>query len=176
MVHNVLMTALAGTPAVVTAAGVVPTLSDTVVTVGPLWDALVPYIASGMGLIITAAATWASYQFQRLTNMKLDQNARDALHSAAMTGVNLALNKAGVAAHEASFHIENAIIGEATGWVLKSVPDALKRLDISPDKVAAIVTSKIAALKNDAVVVPVPAVVEAIPEDAGKSPRPGISA
>lgn len=131
---------------------------DTVVTGGPLFQLIEPYLVSGIGALITALIAWAAALVQRWVGIKIDQANREALHSAAMTGVNLALSKLGAEANDLSFDTKSAVIAQAVTWVEKSVPGALKHFGMTPDKIAAVVESKIGALAQ-ATPVPVAPVI-----------------
>lgn len=120
-----------------------PSSTSTTITLRPLWDGLVPYIVAGLGSLVTVAAGWAALQFQRLTGIKIDDSAREALHSAAMTGVNLAISKLGSAAGNITIDVKSQIIAQALQWVQSSVPDAIKRFGLTPADLQKLIESKI---------------------------------
>ena len=92
------------------------------VKVGGLWDSLQPYVVDVLGVIVTAAISWAAAAFTRRTGIEIDAKHREALHSAAMTGVNLALQRVGVAAHALDITTSSRVIDDAINWVIQSVP------------------------------------------------------
>ena len=95
---------------------------------------------------VTALIAWAAAAFQRWTGVRIDQAHREALHGAAMTGVNMALSKLGVAASGLAIDVKSAVIAQAIAWMEKSVPGALAHFRMTPDKLADLVESKIGLL------------------------------
>jgi hypothetical protein len=130
-------------PTVIVAVAGVP---DTIVSAGPLFQIVEPYLVSGLGALITALVAWAASAFQKWTGVRIDQAHREALHSAAMTGVNMALSRIGVAANNLTVDTKSTVIAQAVAWVEKSVPGALARFRMTPDKLADFVESKIGML------------------------------
>lgn len=117
--------------------------ADTTVNFGPLWDGLAPYIAAAMGSIILAIAGWLAVLLQRWTGVSIDTKHREALAAALTTGVNYGLAKAGTAANNLTFDVRSQIIADAIVWVEKSVPDAVKHFDMTPETVAKMVAAKL---------------------------------
>lgn len=116
---------------------------DTRVSAGGLFGVVSPYIVELVSVAVTALLAWVSTMATRLMGVQLDAKAREALHSAAMTGVNAAISKLGVMASGFTIDVKQQIIVEAIRWVEKSVPDALKRLKVGPEEIAKIVASKL---------------------------------
>jgi hypothetical protein len=129
-----------------------PVLAQTVappVTVVPLdgiWATALPFLQAILGVVVTAFIGWAAAKFTSKTHVDIEAAYRDSLHSAAMTGVNLALAKIGGIVGSMTIPAKDAVIAEAAGWVIKSVPDALKYLQITPDSVERLIESKLNAL------------------------------
>lgn len=130
-------------PTLISAASAVP---DTVVSGGPLFQIIEPYLVSGLGAAITALIAWAAALVQKWMGLKIDQAHRDALHSAAMTGVNMALSRLGTTANSLTIDTKSAVIAQAIAWIEKSVPGAMAHFKLTPDKLGAIVEAKIGAL------------------------------
>lgn len=84
---------------------------------------LVPEILAALGTLVTLAIGWAATKFSQLTNIKIEEQHRQALHSAINTGIQLALTKFGAGGR---IDVKNALVASAAEWVIKSVPDALK--------------------------------------------------
>jgi hypothetical protein len=141
---------LLGPPFGVALAQTVTPAANTAISLGPVYSLAASYILPALSVIVTAAITWAAAAFQRWTSVKIDQGHRDALHSAAMSGLTLALNKLGVAANGLTIDTKSAVIAQTVAWMEKSVPDALARFDMTPDKLAEFVQSKIGLLANAA--------------------------
>lgn len=115
----------------------------TVITLQPIWEGLVPYIVAALGTIITAVVAWAGVLLNRWTGANLDKQAREALHSAAMTGVNLAIHQAGTLVEKMTITTKNQIVARGVEWVMQSVPGAIARFGLSPEQLGHIVESKI---------------------------------
>ena len=119
---------------------------DTTVSAAPLFQLVEPYLVSGLGALVTALIAWAAAAFQKWTGVRIDQAHREALHGAAMTGVAMALSKLGVAADSLTVDVKSAVIAQTIAWVEKSVPGALAHFEMTPDKLADLVESKIGLL------------------------------
>lgn len=123
---------------------------DTTVSAGPLFQIVEPYLVSGLGALITALIAWAASALQRWTCVKIDEAHREALHSAAMTGVNMALARLGATADSLTIDTRSAVIAQAVAWMEKSVPDALVHFGMTPGRLADLVESKIGLLAQPA--------------------------
>lgn len=123
---------------------------------GSLWlDLIVPLILTLAGAIITAAISFASAMLYRWTGVQATAAARETLHSAAMTGVNIGLDKI---ASELSTRGVGPLMGssakarvldEGVKWIMTGgAADSVKKLGASPKDVRAIVEGKLAAITN----------------------------
>ncbi|MDZ5448974.1 hypothetical protein [Labrys sp. ZIDIC5] len=133
---------------------------DTTVSLGGLVTALLPYFEAAVAALLTALIAWAAQAIQKWLGIQLDQSSRDALHSAAMTGVNMALSRLSQSAANLTFDAKSAVIAQAIEWVESSVPDALKHFGLTPEQLEALIESKLgiaAAAAAPAVVAPAPA-------------------
>jgi hypothetical protein len=128
------------TSALVSLAAAVP---DTAVSAGPLFQLVEPYLMSGLGALVTALIAWVAAAIQKWMGIKIDQAHREALHSAAMTGVNMALSRLGVVADGLTIDTRSAIVAQSIAWMEKSVPGALAHFKMTPDRLADFVESKI---------------------------------
>lgn len=132
--------------------------TDTRVPVAPILEVLMPYILAALGTIITAILGWAAAAFQRWTNIKIEAQHREALHSALMTGATAAAAKYGPRVGELSIDVRSKIARDAIIWAVKSVPEALAYFKIAPeqdyDKLKTMAESKVGIL-SEAPAVPV---------------------
>lgn len=137
--------AYAGAAAVAVLALVVPAWAadDTTVSLGGFVNAFIPYIEAALAALATALVAWAAQAAQKFLGIQLDKSSRDALHSAAMTGVNMALSRLGQSAANLTFDAKSAVIAQAIEWVESSVPDALKHFGLTPDQLQALIESKL---------------------------------
>lgn len=124
--------------------------ADTIVNLGSLWDGLVPYFIAGLSTLITAILGWAAVRFQQWTGMKLDENARNVLQTAANNGANLVLGELGARAHATNIDVKHASIATGIRWMETSAADSIKRLNVSPEKIAGLVRSKLTEKIADA--------------------------
>ena len=60
-----------------------------------------------------------------------------------MTGVAAAFNKVGQRADTITLDVRTALVREGVEWMLKSVPDALKYFNLSPQTLATLVEAKL---------------------------------
>lgn len=115
---------------------------ETSVALGPLWEALSPYLADALAAIATALLgmiyAWVRAKF----GMDIEARHREALHSAVVTGINLGMAKAG--ARFAGRHLQagSPAVTEAMAWVARSVPDALAHFGVSPEGLEKLVLAK----------------------------------
>ncbi|MGO4337890.1 hypothetical protein AB4037_23520 [Labrys sp. KB_33_2] len=133
---------------------------DTTVSIGGFVTALIPYFEAALAALVTALIAWGAQAVQKFLGIQLDKSSRDALHSAAMTGVNMALSRLGQSAANITFDAKSAVIAQAIEWVESSVPDALKHFGLTPEQLEALIESKLgiaAAATTPAVVAPAPA-------------------
>lgn len=96
--------------------------------------------------IVTVAITIAVAQFAKWTGIEVEARQREALHSAAMTGISLAIAKYGP-----SFGIapseRSDVVRYAVGWVLSAgAPGAVAGLKLTDAEVGNLVESKLGAL------------------------------
>lgn len=132
---------------------------DTTVSLGGLVTAIIPYLEAALAALVTALIAWAAQAIQKWLGIQLDQSSRDALHSAAMTGVNMALSRLSQSAANLTFDAKSAVIAQAIEWVESSVPDALKHFGLTPEQLEALIESKLgiaAAASTPAAVAPAP--------------------
>lgn len=115
----------------------------TGIQIGGIWDQVQPIISTGLATIVTAAIGWLANMIRLKLNIDIEAKHREALHSAAMTGINAALAKVGGAASHLTMTTKNTVIDQAMNWVISSVPEAIKSLGITPEGVQKLVTAKL---------------------------------
>lgn len=116
---------------------------DGRVALGPVSVFVQPYLSVLAEVAITALLGFLATRLSAWTGITIEASHREALHSAAMTGVNLALSRLDVSMSGVSVDVRSAVVADAVAWVLRSVPDALKHLNVTPEKVRAIVEAKL---------------------------------
>ncbi|MDS9468224.1 hypothetical protein RGQ15_11665 [Paracoccus sp. MBLB3053] len=96
--------------------------------------AVLPQLLEIAGLILTAVLTWAAAKAKAKWGIEIEARHREALHSAIMTGINLALSK-GLTAQ--------AAVDAALDYATKSVPDAIGALKPSAETIADLAKAKL---------------------------------
>ena len=150
--------------------------SGTTVSVGPWFETLRPYILEVLGMAVAAIIGLLSRLIYKKWGIDIEQGRRDALHSAAMTGLKAALSRAGVKAADVQFDVRHKVIAEALDWMRKSVPDAIKYFGISEQGMKTLVEAKHTELVEAtagaaaAVMKPVEEVAEALAANAPPPP------
>lgn len=122
--------------------------STTVVTGGPLWAFIQPYLEIVVSAVITALIALIATVMQRTFNVTLTADNRNALHSAAVSGVNMALSKLGTKVQDLQFDTKSAVVAQAIDYIETSVPDALNHFGVTPQFLEDLVESKLGALIN----------------------------
>lgn len=124
-----------------------------------MWEILSPVIANTLAVVVTALIGWAAAALQRKFNIEIEASYRASLHSAIMSGVNAALTRVGglVAPLPPSMKVE--IIDQAVDYAQKSVPDAIKALDATPEVLGSLAASKLGLIANAQQQPPTPLVV-----------------
>lgn len=116
------------------------------INLGGLWDSLAPLIRAFGESCIAALLGWVAVRIHRWTGLQIEARHREALHSAAVTGANLALDRLGERAGNTSIEVRSAVLAEAYDWVVRSTPDALAYFGLGPDRVRQLIESKLSAI------------------------------
>ena len=93
-----------------------------------------PYAKTALDALTTILIAWAAKKFSDKTGIDIEAKHREALHSAAMTGINSALAELSAppdAARVAA--VQGQLLDQAAAWVRKSVPDALTHFGLGTD-------------------------------------------
>lgn len=107
-----------------------------------LWFVVLNLILAILGIL----GTWVLNILKTKFNLDIDQRNRDALHSAAKTGVEAAIAKYGPLIAGAKIDVSSPFVAFALQHILNSVPGALKGfgVDINSRSVQNIVLAKAA--------------------------------
>lgn len=120
--------------------------ADTEVSFAPLVNTLLEYLVPALGVLIAALIGWAAALIKKRTGLEIEARHREALHSAAMTGVRIALEKFAVSPSNLTADLRSKVLADGVEWIQESVPDALKHFGLTPDRLSVIVASKLAAI------------------------------
>ena len=95
--------------------------------------AIAPQLLTAIGALLTVLIGWAADTARRRWGIQIEQAHREALHSAIMTGVKLALQR-GMSGPQAA--------ELAVGYARASVPDAIAALGARDDVLANLARAK----------------------------------
>lgn len=95
--------------------------------------AIAPQLLTAVGALLTVLIGWAADTARRRWGIQIEQAHREALHSAIMTGVKLALQR-GMSGPQAA--------ELAVGYARASVPDAIAALGARDDVLANLARAK----------------------------------
>ena len=107
----------------------------------PYLEAFLPIIS----LVITTMLGVAVAYIKKKYDIDVEVADRQALHSALQTGIQAAIQKSERVVDPAYINKEK-IISEAVSYAEKSVPDAVRRLEPTPEVMAHIALSKLAQI------------------------------
>lgn len=124
----------------------------SLVFVGPLIQALQPYIVSAVGALIVGLAGWVVAILKQKTNIDIDQNILDAFDRAAETQAGIIIAKSESGIMSASIDVHNPMIANAVNTVLARLPAEAARVGMTPEKLADRITGKIGKLQASATV------------------------
>lgn len=118
---------------------------DTSVQIGGLWGTIRPYIADLIGLAVVAAIGYISTIVKSRFGIEIEAKHREALHSAATTGINMALGQLDGRMDKLSIDVKNKIIADALNYAIKSAPDAIAffGLDAKRDQLVDMLKAKL---------------------------------
>lgn len=120
--------------------------AGTTIDLGSAWATIAPILGTALGAVATAIIGVLAAKAQQVLHVSIEQKYRDSLHSAAETGINLAVSKLGGIVGGYHPDVKNALVAMAVNWTLRSVPDALKYLGVSQATVETLVESKVEKL------------------------------
>ena len=100
-----------------------------------IFTAIAPHLVELASVIIAGALLWVSNALRRRWNIEIEAKHRDALHSAIMTGINLAVERGVLTKRD--------IAREAAAYAQRSVPDAIQALKPRADMLVDIATARL---------------------------------
>lgn len=125
--------------------------ADSVISAGPVFDLVQPYIEAGVSAAVLTGLTWLGIVFRNWTGLQIEARHREALHSAVMTGVSKALTATGDKLDNITVGSRSAIVADAVDWVTKSTPDAVRYFGLTPDKLQTLALAKLGQILAGAV-------------------------
>lgn len=98
-----------------------------------------PHFLELLGALVAALISWAAVAVQRKWGLDIEARHREALHSALMTGARMALDRALSPQSAAEL---------AVAYARESVPDAMRKLQPSPEVLANLARAKLAEARR----------------------------
>jgi len=123
-------------------------MESTLVDLSPLLLQLL----SVVGVAVLAIAGWAVKKVADKFGLENDAKIREYLLSAVERGVEFGKHKAEEKlgdANWAKIDVKNELVASAAGYVLKKVPDALKKFKLTEDDVKDLILSKLGASNEE---------------------------
>ncbi|MGZ2374983.1 hypothetical protein ACVI3U_002886 [Sinorhizobium medicae] len=100
---------------------------------------VMPHVLELASLAFAALLAWLAAWLKLKFKIDIEAKHREALHSALMTGVRLALARYGATAKR------EMVLGAAVDYAREAVPDAIKALKVDAGKLGEIALSKLAS-------------------------------
>jgi hypothetical protein len=110
--------------------------TTTSVDIGGFWTALLPYIASAVGGLITFLVGWVLVLVKSKLGLSIDDSMRASLQTAATNATGLVLNKLGNTLNGKTVDVGNVLVADAVNYVMKAAPDAIAHFGLTPDAIA----------------------------------------
>ncbi len=104
---------------------------------------VMPLAVTVLSGVASAMITWAAAVFARKTGVFIEARDRESLHSAIVSGINLAVAKTGQVAVIPKVQVNNPFTRIALEYVLRSVPDAVKRFNLSQARIEQMILAKL---------------------------------
>jgi hypothetical protein len=138
--------ALAGALLCALIAAVNPALAqDTTVQIGGLWGSVRPIIADLIGIVVVAVLGWITKIVHDRFGIEIEAKHREALQTAAVNGINMALGRFDSKIESLSIDVKNKVIADAMSYMIKAVPDAITyfKLDQKTDVLRDLLKAKL---------------------------------
>ncbi|MCK9514205.1 MAG: hypothetical protein M0R28_23660 [Pigmentiphaga sp.] len=118
--------------------------ADSAISLAPAIDLAGPYVVSILAAVLAALLGWLSKRVNDWLGFEIDGRNREALHSAAMTGLDHAISLLRARGEKIEIDVRSPIVANAVDWVLtKGAPGAVQRFNLTPADVEAIVVAKL---------------------------------
>lgn len=104
------------------------------VSLGPIYAAAVPYLMQIVSALVGLAIAWIAARVHRWTGVKIEAEHRAALQSALSNGAASALARFQPTASGLRVNVGSNAAAYAIAYVERSVPDAVGRFNLGPDR------------------------------------------
>lgn len=123
--------------------------ASTRVDLAPAAVGVLGYVSAAIGAVLTAGLGLLGARLYAWTGINIEARHREALHSAIMTGVNAALGKVAAVIGGKAIDVRSTALAEALRYVGASVPDAIRFFDLSKDRLADMISAKLAQIERE---------------------------
>jgi len=127
------------------------------IEVGAFLGELLPLLREVLSLVLLAILGWLAMWIKRKFGLDIEETHRKALHSAILTGIGRAASRYGSGLTNIRVDVDSPLVADAVNYVLRSVPDAVKKLGATPEFLAEMVVGRLADTPATAPVPPVQA-------------------
>lgn len=127
---------------------------DTTVALGGWYAIAQPYLLMAFSALVATILGFLTKVIHDKFGIDIQAKDREAIHRAAMTGIASGLALAGKKANEVQVDVRSPLIKSTVDWIQRSVPDATKRLGVTPEKLEKVALAKLGELQNGAVAPP----------------------
>lgn len=128
---------------------------------------VIEYALATLAVVVTWAIAYGAKKVRDWFGIRADEALRDTLHSAAMTGLRAALDRANTWAAGISINVKSQVLADAANYVLNvGAPQAVERFGLTPQRVAELVQSKLPVVELEEIAAGVPVTGDA------PAPRP----
>lgn len=137
-------------------------MDDAIIDLRAIASLVIQFAAA----VLIPLAGVAAWKISAWLGLKKDNEFRVYLETAFTNGIGLAAQRAAEKAENlANVHVQNRMIAVAADYVASSVPDALKRLEITPEKLQQMVKARFGA--SDIVPLPDPKATQGAVSSSG---------
>lgn len=106
------------------------------------------YVSAVIGAVLATGISFLGARLYAWTGISIEARHREALHSAIMTGVNAGLGKVADLIGGKAIDVRSTALAEALRYVGASVPDAIRYFGLSQDRLADMISAKLAQIER----------------------------
>lgn len=114
--------------------------TNYIIDLAPILDV----VLQGLVVLITTLIGWGITKLTKKYNLDIDEKYREHLYGSIEKAINYgtAVAKEKLK-HKTEIDVRNAILAEATNYVLKGIPPTLKKLKLTEDRLRELVLAKL---------------------------------
>lgn len=112
--------------------------ASTIVTGAGLWTAIGAFVLAAVGAVFTFIVNTGMRAFSAWTKIQIEAKYQDYLHRAADTAATVIAADIGKIVEPLSIDVRSAAVARIVQWIERSVPDAVRALGATPEKLGPI--------------------------------------